>query len=663
MKFHIKKKILKGVLLFVCVIIIALSLYYLYNYFYNKNNNKRIQKFVDINDTYQPYYIGEPNNTVDNKLPALISTRKYYLDGLLTVTTNNKHIYSILKSGTSVPYITYYDSTQNSWIKYYISINSMTDPRLNPNNIINKINPPITNPETNSANPIFCSDTSGLLLAANKNTLFYYNEGTNSSEHVDCLYYMNLNSDGTIPNQGSATFKCLALPPLSLFTTSTTFPNSSTTFPNTSTTFPNSSTTFPNTSTTFPNTSTTFPNTSSNILTTILGALDAEAITDSLKIATQVTLPDRVIFTESFYDTHSTTFDKIKVIVANQNILFALGCNDSVNGNNNLYYYVLDNGSLPSNSDSNYSINWKSYQISKANFIINKLCINDSCIFIYYVNIITSTLLITYSPIIINNNGILNLNLHSFGDSSTFTSPLTTSSTSPFTTSSMSPFTTSSTSPLTNRSTSPLTNSSTSPLTNSSTFPLTTSSTYPLTTSSNIYFDKITVNNDVIWTLDFANNKLWWFALTDGIPTPVTLTKFWKSYDLIESFINIIEPFENIFSARSSIIDIILYNNQFIIFGTSINVTIPLYTTSSSPVSTSVSSTVSTAVFTSPSPTISRSNTKYTSTTTSPSTTLQSKTSKYNRTYSRKNKYKYKPINANKSFEISSKFFPIVRMN
>ena len=101
MKFHIKKKILKGVLLFVCVIIIALSLYYLYNYFYNKHNNKNLQKFVDINDTYQPYYIGEPNNTVDNKLPALISTRKYYLDGLLTTTTNNKHMYAILKSNTS----------------------------------------------------------------------------------------------------------------------------------------------------------------------------------------------------------------------------------------------------------------------------------------------------------------------------------------------------------------------------------------------------------------------------------------------------------------------------------------------------------------------------------------------------------------------------------
>ena len=52
------------------------------------------------------------------------------------------------------------------------------------------------------------------MLKANQTTLFYYNGGTNDSDNIGCLYYMNLNSDGSIFSNGSATLNCLTLPAL-----------------------------------------------------------------------------------------------------------------------------------------------------------------------------------------------------------------------------------------------------------------------------------------------------------------------------------------------------------------------------------------------------------------------------------------------------------------
>ena len=442
MKLQTKKHILRGLLLCIGVIIVALSLFYLYNYLDNNHNNN--ESFVSFTENYQPYYKGEPNNTITNKLPALSSTQTYTLSGLQAITTNNKQIYALLQNNAGQSIISYYNttSTPNAWKNLALATNSSATAA----NVINKLNPSITNPTFDKT--IQCTTTSSLMLTANQNTLFYYNGGTNDMEHVDCLYYMTLNADGTIPNNGSATLNCLKLPILD---------------------------------------------------------------------------PSRILPTTAGSTAPSMNFDKFKQIAANQKVVFGLGCSNGSNGNNNLYYCNLTNGTPPNNNANN----WKTKQISKANYTINNICVNDNCIFVYYSNTINNNIQIYYSQITIDNStGDLSLNLQLFGDSSSTSAPA-----------------------------------------------------YELSDSNKVInFNNITVNNDVFWSLDSLNNKLWWLALNNGIPTPGILNYNWKTYNL--SYFD--TTLGSSFSIISSITNIILYKNNLVIFGNSNNVIIPLYTSTTS---------------------------------------------------------------------------------
>jgi hypothetical protein len=439
MNFQNKKKILRAILLFIGVIIIALSLFYLYNYLDNNHEG-----FLTTQDIYQPYYTGEPTNTNTNNLPVLTSTQTYYLNGLQAITTNNKQIYALLQNSAGQTLISYYKttSTPNAWVNLALATNTnVTQP-----NVINKINPSITNPKYDTSTIIQCYSTNGLILKANQTTVFYYNGGTNNSDNIDCLYYMNLNNDGSISSNGSATLNCLKLP---------------------------------------------------------------------------ILVQSRILPTSSGSTSPSMNFDKLKILATNQNILFALGCSGGNTGNNNLYYCNLTNGAPPNNNANN----WKTKQISKANYTINNIYANDSCIFIYYSQTTTNNKEIYYSQITIDNSsGDLSLNLQLFGDSSSTSAPA-----------------------------------------------------YKLSDSSVINFNNITVNNDVFWSLDSFNNKLWWFALQNGIPAPGTLNYKWQSYDITS-----LDTSGNSFPIISGIIDMILYQNTLIVFGSNNNLIIPLYNSSSS---------------------------------------------------------------------------------
>ena len=405
MKLQNKKQILRGLLLCVGVIIIALSLFYLYNYL-NNNHNTYKEGFTDYNKdviNYQHINTGDPlgkPTTIVTKFtfpvfPSPQSPNKYYLDGLQNITNNSKFIYALDASAN----ISYFDNSTNTWKSSYVVAN-LQSPRAN---FINKIKPSVTNPNYDTSTIISCNNTTGLLLTANQKTLFYYNEGTNDSEHVDCLYYMNLNSDGKIPSTG-ASFKCLELPTLD----------------------------------------------TNNIKPTSAGS----------------TSP-------------SMNFDKINFIAANNNILFALGCNINKSTNStNLYYCILNSSGSPTSNDPS---NWKTISVSLPNYTIKKIYVNDNCLFIYYIytNSTTTpksnTFLIKYSPIKIEDDILTTLNLQTFCDTSI--------------------------------------NDGTS--------------LFQITS-----FDNISVNNDVMWTYNSYARKLWWCALKDGIPDSSIK---WNSYSCTDS--------------------------------------------------------------------------------------------------------------------------------
>ena len=569
MKLQNKKQILRGILLFIGVIIIALSLFYLYNYldndYYNKHNN--IEGFLTTQNIYQPYYTGEPTNTTTNNLPVLTSTQTYYLNGLQAIATNNKKIYALLQNSAGQTLISYYNttSTPNAWVNLALATNSSATAA----NVINKINPSITNPKYDTSTIIQCYSTNGLILKANQTTVFYYNGGTNNSDNIDCLYYMNLNNDGSISSNGSATLNCLKLP---------------------------------------------------------------------------ILVQSRILPTSSGSISPSMNFDKLKLIATNQNILFALGCSDGNNGNNNLYYCILNNGAPPSNNSNN----WKSYQISKANCTINNICVNDNCIFIYYFhtspNSTTTNIIIYYSPIQITNS-VLTLNLQPFGDSSDTSSPLF---------------------------------------------------------GNSVIFNNIAVNNNVIWSIDSYNKKLWWFALQNGIPAPGTLNYKWQSYDITS-----LDTSGNSFPIISGILDMILYKNTLVVFGSTNNLIIPLYnssstssTTTPNPTGTGTTTPNPTGTgTTTPNPTGTGTTTPnptgtgYTIITTYPNTTnitraqgaetitpynpvqallsemdLSNFFGNYNSASNlyispMNNSNLYNPTNANRNARIDSAFFPIVKLN
>ena len=445
MKLQTKKQLLRGVLLCVGIIIIALSLFYLYNYLDNKQNKYNNEGFTNVGDIYKTYNTGDPLGTpttilTEFKLPAfptpLSSPNIYSIDGLQNITSNSKFMYALDASAN----ISYFDNSTNTW-KSSTVVANLQSPRAN---FINKINPSITNPSYNIS-AIQCNGQSSPLLYSTDLTLWYYDISKFSNEYVDCLYYMKLNTDGKIPSTG-ASFNCLELPTLD----------------------------------------------TNNILPTTAGST-----------------------------TPSMNFDKLNFIAANNNILFALGCNINKNTNtNNLYYCILDSSGSP--ASNNPSI-WQTITVSLANYTIKKIYINNNCLFIYYIYTNstttnkTNTFLIKYSPITIATNGSLTLNMQTFCDTSDINSPLVNISS----------------------------------------------------------FNTISVNNDVIWAYDSYGSKLWWCALQTGLPPSSSSSIKWNSYSCTDSNGN---------RLITGISYMVLYNNKLIIFTNSNNFIIPLYNSGSSSV-------------------------------------------------------------------------------
>ena len=213
MNLQTKKHTLRGILLCIGVIIIALSLFYLYNYLDNNhNNNYNINEgFVSYNggeEIYQPINSGDPlgiPTTIVNKFkfplfPSLVSSKyvkpnpNYSPDKIFSnITSNSKTIYALDNSFQ----ICYYDNSSNTW-KQPLNVS------------LSKPTP--TNPSCADYTVAPCRPSTGIILNASDNTLWYYNHELNDINHVGCIYYMNLNSDGSIPN--NTVFTCLPLAPL-----------------------------------------------------------------------------------------------------------------------------------------------------------------------------------------------------------------------------------------------------------------------------------------------------------------------------------------------------------------------------------------------------------------------------------------------------------------
>ena len=213
MKLQTKKHTLRGILLCVGVIIIALSLFYLYNYLDNNhNNNYNINEgFASYNggeEIYQPNYSGDPLGTptiIVNKFifplfPSLVSSKyvkpnpNYSPDKIFSnITSNSKTIYALDNSFQ----IYYYDNSSNTW-KQPLNVS------------LSKPTP--TNPSYADYTVASCRPSTGIILNASDTTLWYYNHELNDINHVGCIYYMNLNSNGTIPD--NTVFTCLPLVPL-----------------------------------------------------------------------------------------------------------------------------------------------------------------------------------------------------------------------------------------------------------------------------------------------------------------------------------------------------------------------------------------------------------------------------------------------------------------
>ena len=206
MKLQNKKQILRGILLVVGVIIIALSLFYLYNYLDNNHNNKYYNEgFTSYNggDNYPQNNTGDPigtPTTIVNRFtfpvfPLPVSTYAYPDTNIIfsNITSNSKTIYALDNSFQ----IYYYDNSSNTW-------------KLPQNVSLTKPTP--TNPSYADYTIASCRPSTGIILNASDTTLWYYNHELNDTNHVGCIYYMNLNSDGSIAD--NTVFTCLPLVPL-----------------------------------------------------------------------------------------------------------------------------------------------------------------------------------------------------------------------------------------------------------------------------------------------------------------------------------------------------------------------------------------------------------------------------------------------------------------
>ena len=411
-----KQNILRGLLLIIGVIVISLSVFYLYNYLdtsYGNDSYDSYESFI----AYQAYHVGEPiadtSNTTNPNPLSPIRSNKYYLYNLQTATSNNLAMYAIDTDTT----IYYYTPMSNQWTSVKITLN----------------NPSITNPKF--ANKITCNKSDGILLSASTSTLWYYNSSTDNINNINCIYYVSLNSDGSIKPE--SILNCLARPLIDQTIPTTTSSGTTTT---------NSPTT---------------------------------------------TQP-------------SQFYDEIKFIAANQNILFALGCNTTAtptNPNNSILYYCALKNGIPSSNDATI---WSYLNLPVGIYQndIKKLLVNDSYVFIYTTKYVTDssgkttfTSYIYYKPITIQNNIIGSEAWVQF-------------------------------------------------------------ISYGKQPVSNAPFNTLTVNNDVIWGFD-NNTLLWWCPLKNGTEAPQTdITYGWHS-------INMRDPKAPL--TMNSILNLVLYSNMLVI--------------------------------------------------------------------------------------------------
>ena len=416
-------KLIKYIVIAICVIIILIILNYLYKKSY-RNISK--EHFAEV----KTVYTGEPSLIDKSNLSPNIN---YKLNNLQSITSNNVGLYALTKNTS----IVVFSPSEKKWIEQDIKL----------------IKPEITNPQydTSNENKIICKSSDGLHMTSSLNTLWLYNSFINNTTKTDCIYYLSLNNDGSIPLNSS--LYCLALPLLSVRNnpTATISPNATAT-----------------------------PTT-----------------TNSSKQLLQ-------------------EFDNIRLLACNQNILFALGCYNAYTSYNiqtytnplpndiGLYYCIINNGIPKDNTDKNWNYINLPNLIVRAD--IKKIMVNDDYIFIYTISSQSnSTYAIYYLKINIKNNKLENEPWIKVGGDSLMNKP------------------------------------------------------------NGINFDKLTMNNDIIWGIeqDIQNRKtnLWWCALKNkSIENDDTY--IWKSIT-----INYFEPLNtNINLSINSIMDIILYNNNLIIF-------------------------------------------------------------------------------------------------
>jgi len=425
MKFQ-NKKVIKILFIIIIIFIILFGIFYFYNYKYNNNN----ENFTIL----QSIYTGEPSPT-GNYIPK--SDNTYVIPNLQAVTSNNIGLYGL--DTNNILY--YYSSNDKKWNFFSLNINP----------------PQITNPQYDNSinNRISCTASDGLELASCLSTLWIYSNSANNINKMDCIFFISLTSDGSIP-QGSNIY-CLRLPLLTSRMRPTTTMNSA--------------------------------------LTTT-------------------------------YSTPLQPFDNIRLLAANQNVLFALGCYDSDSiynmqtppspNDRGIYYYILKNG-FPINGAvvSGWQFINLPYTINRTN--ITKLIVNDSYIFLhtskYDINAANGeeyTYDIFHMPIIINNNIVLN---------------------------------------------SIWSNLSVQPEFNS---------------IYGIKFENLFVNNDIIYGISQDINSfktnIWWRPLSN------------KGFITSNNFSDPSYSWKKISLDTFGTIDIVLYNNKFIVFGStdSSNYVIPL---------------------------------------------------------------------------------------
>ena len=283
------KPILKKIALCIIIIVILLGLFYIYE----SLNENTIDNFT----TFNAFYKGEPSPTGDYKTTK---NTTYELQGIQAVTSNNIGLYAL----TDRTSIKSYSSSENKWIFKNINLN----------------NPQLTNAKYDNSivgTDIKCNTSDGLILTSSLSTLFMYDSFINNTNNVNCIYYMTLNSDGTI--QANSNLYCLALP----------------------------------------------------LLTSRIVPINTTPTSTSANTQEYPLQP----------------FDNIRLMAANQNVLFALGCYDATTSYNmqknpnpssndtGLYYTILKNG-LPID---NTSTNWQSIGLppSMIRYNINKMIIND----------------------------------------------------------------------------------------------------------------------------------------------------------------------------------------------------------------------------------------------------------------------------------------------